>query len=28
LMRVSWREMMPIALFNIGLTGLVLILIK
>ena len=24
LMRVSWREMMPIALLNIGVTGLII----
>ncbi|HEY3294630.1 MAG TPA: complex I subunit 1 family protein [bacterium] len=28
LMRVSWREMMPVALLNIGITGLVLMLLK
>jgi NADH-quinone oxidoreductase subunit H len=28
LMRVSWREMMPLALLNIGVTGLVLTLLK
>jgi NADH-quinone oxidoreductase subunit H len=28
LMRASWREMMPVALFNIGITGLVLMLVR
>ena len=28
LMRVSWREMMPIALLNIGITGVILMLWK
>ncbi|MBU0692319.1 NADH-quinone oxidoreductase subunit H [bacterium] len=28
LMRVSWREMMPAALLNIGITGLILMLLK
>jgi NADH-quinone oxidoreductase subunit H len=28
LMRVSWREMMPVALLNIGITGLILTVVK